>query len=238
MAIYAISDLHLALGINKPMDIFGDRWQNYMEKTKIFWNETVKPEDYVVVPGDISWATYLKEAYNDFEYIENLPGKKIILKGNHDYWWTTTRKLNAYVKENGFNTIKFVHNNCFIAEEYAICGTRGWKCPGDEDFKEDDEKIYAREVQRLDISLSSYIKTIPDTGSKTIIVALHYMPFNSKKEGSGFTDLMKKYNVKKCIYGHLHGEGAKNAVIGEIDGIEYKLVSADYLNFRPVLISD
>jgi predicted phosphohydrolase len=236
MAIFAISDLHLALGINKPMDIFGSRWENYMEKIKIFWEEIVTPEDFIIIPGDISWATYLREAYKDFEFIEKLPGKKIILKGNHDYWWNTARKLNAYLDENGFKTIKFLHNNYIIAENFAVCGTRGWKSPGDEDFNEEDEKIYARELQRLELSLNSYKKTIPDVGKKDIIVALHYMPFNLKREVSGFVDLMKKYEVKKCIYGHLHGEGARNAVIGEFEGIEYRLVAADYLNFKPMRI--
>jgi len=237
MAVYAISDLHLALGVDKPMDIFGNKWQDYMEKTQVLWKESVSNEDFIIVPGDISWATYLNEAYKDFKYIENLPGKKIILKGNHDYWWTTARKLEAYLAENNFKTINFLHNNCFITEKFAICGTRGWKCPGDDDFKEDDEKIYAREVQRLELSLNSYIKTIPENGEREIIVALHYMPFNSKTETSGFVDLMQKYKVKMCIYGHLHGEGAKNAIIGELEGIKYILVAADHLNFKPIIIS-
>jgi len=234
MAIFAISDLHLALGIDKPMDVFGDKWINYMEKIKKFWSETVEPEDYVIVPGDISWATYLEESYKDFDYIDKLPGNKIILKGNHDYWWTTTRKLNKYLSENGFKTIKFLHNNSYIIENFAICGSRGWKCPGEEDFTEEDEKIYLREIQRLDISLKSYEKMIPYVGEKDIIVALHYMPFNSKRETSEFIGLMKKYKVKLCIYGHLHGEGARNAVEGEFEGIEFRLVAADYLNFKPV----
>ncbi|HHV95129.1 MAG TPA: serine/threonine protein phosphatase [Clostridiaceae bacterium] len=236
MAIFAISDLHLALGIDKPMDIFGDKWINYMEKIKISWNETVKPEDNVIIPGDISWATYLEDAYKDFEYIENLPGSKIILKGNHDYWWATTRKLNNYLAENGFKTMKFLHNNCYVIENFAICGTRGWKCPGEEDFSEEDEKIYLREIQRLNISLESYAKIASDVGEKDIIVALHFMPFNSKRESSGFIDVMKKYNVKLCIYGHLHGNGAKNAVEGEYEGMEFRLVAADYLDFKPLRI--
>lgn len=237
MKVFAISDLHLALGIDKPMDVFGEKWKNYMDKIKTSWQQVVLSEDYVIIPGDISWATYINEAYKDFEYIENLPGKKIILKGNHDYWWTTTRKLEIYLAQNNFKTISFLHNNHYIIGEYAICGTRGWKCPGDDDFKKEDEKIYAREVQRLELSLDSYIKSADYEASKEIVVALHYMPFNIKKGRSEFVELMQKYNVKLCIYGHLHGDGAKNSVNGMFEGIEYRLVAADYLNFKPVIIS-
>jgi predicted phosphohydrolase len=232
MSIYAISDLHLALGIDKPMDIFGGRWSNYMEKLKSNWEDSVGENDYVIIPGDISWATYLENAFEDFEYIEKLPGKKIISKGNHDYWWTTSSKLNKYLQDKQFKTISFLHNNAFIVEDIIVCGTRGWKCPGDDEFKKDDEKIYKREVDRLELS----IKSAAALGDFPKTVFMHYPPVTIKAQSSGFIDVMKKYDIRNCFYGHLHGEGIKGAVEGNIEGINIKLISADYLNFQPILI--
>ncbi|MCX7748685.1 MAG: metallophosphoesterase [Clostridia bacterium] len=230
MKIYAISDLHLAIGINKPMDIFGEKWSNYMERIKKHWEETVEDEDVVIIPGDISWATYLEQAVKDFAFIEALPGKKIISKGNHDYWWTTMNKLDQFLFGNNFPTIRFLHNNSFQLGKNVLCGARGWKSPGDDDFDGEDRKIYQRELQRLELSLKSAVEI---TKEREIIVALHYPPFNSKKEPSGFVEIMRKYPVRLCIYGHLHGEGFKNAVTGEYEGIEFIFVSADYLKFKP-----
>jgi predicted phosphohydrolase len=232
MSLYAISDLHLALGIDKPMDVFGGRWENYMEKLKSNWESTIGENDHVIIPGDISWATYLDNVFQDFDFIEKLPGKKIISKGNHDYWWTTTSKLNKYLMDKQFKTIAFLHNNAFFIEDVLICGTRGWKCPGDEDFKKDDEKIYKREVDRLELS----IKAAMQLGNYPKLVFLHYPPVTLKAPSSGFIDVMKKYDIKNCFYGHLHGEGIKGAVEGNIEGVDIKLISADYLNFKPVLI--
>jgi len=248
MAVYAISDLHLALSMDKPMDIFGNRWVNYMQKLKKSWQEIVTDDDYVIVPGDISWATYLSEAKEDFEYIHMLPGKKIISKGNHDYWWATLSKLEKFVMENEFYSISFMQNNSFwLGKNIILCGTRGWKCPGDEDFSSEDRKIYNRELQRLELSLKSIrqnkkddmdseVKSDEEKEDNRIIVALHYPPFNAKGEASEFVDIMKNFGVHDCIYGHLHGEGFKNAVEGNISGIEFKLVSADYLDFKPFKI--
>lgn len=230
MALYAIADLHLSLGIAKPMDIFGDRWSGYMEKIETNWRRVVSDDDYVVIPGDISWATYIEQAHDDFIFIESLPGKKLILKGNHDYWWTTLNKLNNYLGQNGISSVSFIQNNSFVMGKSVLCGTRGWKCPGDDEFGAEDKKLYNREIQRLELSL----KSAADAGEGTIIVALHFPPFNSKKEPSDFIEVMKRYNAAICLYGHLHSEGFKNAVTGNIDGIEYKLVSADYLNFVPL----
>lgn len=232
MSVFAIADLHLALGIDKPMDIFGGRWSNYMEKLKNNWIEVVKTEDTVIIPGDVSWATYIENAYEDFKFIEALPGRKVISKGNHDYWWTTTSKLNKYLISNGFETISFMHNNSFNIENLAICGTRGWKCPGEDDFKKDDEKIYNREIERLELSL----KASGSFDYNQRLVFLHYPPVTSKSQVSGFTDIMKKYGITRCFYGHLHGEGIKGAIEGDYEGIELKLISADYLNFMPLLI--
>lgn len=229
MAIYAIADLHLALGIDKPMDIFGGKWSNYMDKLKTNWLSTVGEGDCVIIPGDISWATYLENAYEDFKYLDELPGRKIISKGNHDYWWTTSSKLNKYLDANKLNTLSFMHNNSFQIDEIFICGTRGWKCPGDEDFKKDDEKIYHREVDRLELS----IKSVKDQENKRKIVFMHYPPVTQKCPNTDFIKVMNKYGITECYYGHLHGEGIKGAVEGVYQGINLKLVSADYLNFTP-----
>lgn len=234
MAVYAISDLHLALSVNKPMDVFGYRWNNYMERLKINWLKTVSSDDYVIIPGDISWATYLQEAKEDFTFINELPGKKIISKGNHDYWWTTIAKLEKFVTSMEFNTISFMHNNSYNLGQDIVCGTRGWICPGNDDFGKEDEKIYKREVQRLELSL----KTIPDYFSGNIIVAMHYPPFNSKKESTEFVEIMKKYKVTKCIYGHLHGDATRAAFQGMYDNICFQLISADFIDFNPVKINE
>ena len=233
MAIYAISDLHLAKSIDKPMDIFGARWGNYMEKLEKSWKETLQDSDIVIIPGDISWATYLEQATEDFMFIDSLPGKKIISKGNHDYWWTTMNKLEKFLEANNFSTISFLHNNSYIIEGKILCGTRGWKCPGDDNFTGEDRKIFNREIQRLELSLKS---TLQENEGRETIVAFHYPPFNSKGEPSQFIDVLKKYNVSTCLYGHIHGEGCKYAVEGELEGIDFRFISADYLEFKPIKI--
>lgn len=232
MSIFAIADLHLALGIDKPMDVFGGRWSNYMDKLRSNWISTVQEGDSVIIPGDISWATYIEDAFKDFEYIDALPGNKIISKGNHDYWWTTSSKLNKYLEENQFKTISFMHNNAFSIEGMAICGTRGWKCPGEDDFKKDDEKIYKREVDRLELS----IKSAQTFEHKEKLVFMHYPPVTAKSQTTGFIDIMKKYDISDCFYGHLHGDGIRGAIEGEYEGVNLKLVSADHLNFMPILV--
>lgn len=229
MAIYAISDLHLAISIDKPMDIFGHFWEGYMDKLQENWWKKVKEDDLVIISGDVSWATYIEDAKADFKFIEELPGKKIISKGNHDYWWTSLSKLNKFLYENNFSTIKFLHNNSYTYNEYIICGTRGWKCPGDEGFNSEDFKIYKREVQRLELSL----KSAANITDKKVLASLHYPPFNSKGEASEFCEVLEKYDVHTCIYGHLHGIGFKNAFEGDFNDINYKLVSSDYLKFEP-----
>lgn len=233
MAIYAISDLHLALSIDKPMDIFGQKWSGYMDRLEAEWKAAVEPEDTVLLPGDISWATYLEEAHKDFSFIEALPGKKVISKGNHDYWWTTLNKLNKFVETNNFRTIAFMHNNNFRIGQNVICGTRGWKLPGDDDFNAEDRKIYNRELQRLELS----IKGSSAGSGDNIIVAMHYPPIDVRGQISGFMEIMLKYGVKTCIYGHLHGEGHKKAYTGDFNGIDIRFVSADYLGFKPDFIS-
>ena len=230
MALYAISDLHLALSADKPMDIFGAGWSNYMERLQTHWRAAVTDGDTVVIPGDISWATYLDNAVEDFKFIDSLPGEKIISKGNHDYWWTTMSKLEGFLSHNGFSTIKFMHNNSFKVEGNVICGTRGWKLPGDDGFGAEDRKIYNRELQRLELSLKS-TEVLP---GERLVVAMHFPVFNSKSAFSDFLEIMQRYGVSLCIYGHLHGEAFQNAFEGTRQGVEFRLVSADYLAFKPL----
>lgn len=230
MAVFAVSDLHLALSVDKPMDVFGARWANYMDRLEENWRSTVGEDDHVIVPGDISWATYLEQAYEDFRFIDRLPGKKIISKGNHDYWWTTKSKLDKFIQENGFSSIRFMHNNSYTVEGAAVCGTRGWSMPGEDGFNAEDAKIYQRELQRLELSLKN--ASVPDGGC--IIAAMHFPVFNSKGVFSGFLDIMQKYNVQLCIYGHLHGEAHKYAVEGTVKGMEFRLVAADHIGFKPL----
>ena len=224
--IYAIGDLHFDFSKEKPMDIFGEKWIKHEEKITNNWKDLVKPEDLIILPGDISWALKLETAKSDLERIDALPGKKIILKGNHDYWWASLSKLNNL----GLETIFFLQNNCYIYNEVCIAGTRGWITRDNEDFTNDDEKIYEREVQRLKLSLDS----IDNVRQK--IVIMHYPPFNVDLSPNEFVDVMKSKGVNICLYGHLHSEGHKYAVEGNIEGIEFHCVSSDYLDFKPKLI--
>lgn len=239
MAIFTMSDLHLALSVDKPMNVFGSAWDNYMPRIRDEWNSSVSKGDTVIVGGDVSWAMYLEELYKDFEFIDSLNGFKILLKGNHDYWWEGMSKMKRYLADNGFSTITFMQNNALVAENMLLCGTRGWLLPGDSDFSASDRKIYERELQRLEMSLAEGKKLLKSTGmipDKKICV-LHYPPFSkSHKPDAGFVGLMHKYDVTHCIYGHLHAAATANAFEGEADGIMYKLVSADYLQFRPYLL--
>ncbi len=226
MSLFAIADLHLSLSVNKPMDIFGELWENHTEKLTENWNNTVSPEDTVVIPGDISWGIDFAEARADFEYINNkLNGTKIISKGNHDYWWSTMSKLNAFVSENGFDTIKFLHNNHYAYGNYGICGTRGWI---NEPGVPADAKVLAREAQRLEVSIKSALKENLEP-----IVFLHYPPVFGNESNYDILDVMFKYNIKKCYYGHLHGKAHKYAVCGERDGIEFDLIAGDFVQFCP-----
>lgn len=230
MSIYVIGDLHLSFSTDKPMDIFGKNWENHSEKIKQSWIKQVTENDTVILPGDFSWATYLENTSNDFEYLNSLPGKKIMLKGNHDYWWSTLAKMNKYLKENNFENIEFLCNNSFCIEDKIIVGTRGWI---NTNLKsEENKKILKRENARLKLSIEDGIKKFGE--NKDIIAFLHYPPFYKENvvEEMDFIKTLKKYNVKKCYYGHLHGESHREAIEGLVDGIEYKLVSSDYMNFE------
>ena len=225
MAIWAIADLHLSFNEDKPMDVFGDNWKNHEEKIKQDWLAKVSDNDLVLLPGDFSWSMYLEDTLKDFEYLKNLPGKKILLKGNHDYWWTTVTKMREFLEENNFQNIDFLHNNSYFYENYIIAGTKGWGLSGEEA----DERLIQREMIRLELSITDGIKKYGE--DKEIIVCMHYPP-TTKNGEMNFINIMKKYNIKKCLYGHLHSQSIKDAVEGKVEGIELKLVSSDGVDFK------
>lgn len=228
MALYAIADLHLSLGTDKPMDVFKG-WQDYKERLENNWRNLVKDDDTVVVAGDISWAMRLDECYEDFSFLNSLPGTKILLKGNHDYWWATKKKIDEYLVENNFDTIKILFNNSFEVEGVTICGSRGWYYDADTDA---DIKVINREVGRLKLSLDS----VADK-STTPVVFLHYPPVYSDLECQEIMDTLIEYGIKECYYGHLHGAYThKNAVVSEYKGINMHLISCDYTDFMPILV--
>ncbi len=224
MAIYGIGDLHLDSSGEKPMDIFGANWINHEEKIFYNWREKVKDEDLVLIPGDISWGLKLYEAYEDLKKIDELPGLKVISKGNHDYWWESKKKLLSLK----LRTIHFLYNDSFIYGDIAICGTRGWAARDSEEFDVHDEKIFNRELNRLELSLSSVNREVSNK-----ITMLHYPPFNFQDQSPNeFVEIMKKYKVDTCVYGHLHSEGHKFAVEKIVDGIEFHCISSDYIDFQ------
>lgn len=229
MAIYAIADLHLSFSTDKPMNIFGENWEKHEKKIKENWISKVNMNDTVIIPGDFSWAMYLKDTELDFKYLKELPGKKILLKGNHDYWWTTLKKMDNFLQDNGMNNINFLYNNSYLVENKIIVGTRGWNildC-------DKEKKMIKREAARLELSITDAIKKYGD--EKEIIAFMHYPPINkndySRREKTEFISILEKFNIKRCYYGHLHGTSHKEAIEGIIYGIEFNLISADFLNF-------
>ncbi len=230
MSIFVIADLHLSFKNPKPMNIFGDNWENHEQKIKEDWTKKVTDKDLVVLPGDFSWAMNIEDTYLDFKYLNELPGKKLLLKGNHDYWWTTLKKMRAYLEENDFNTIDFIYNNSYCYENYIITGTRGWSL----NDLEGNGKILNRELGRLELSLQEGITKFGT--DKEILVFMHYPPITNSAILNNlelkFVNVMKKYNVKRCMYGHLHSRSHKDAIEGIVDGIQFNLVSGDYLDFK------
>ena len=231
MAIFVMGDLHLSFHENKPMGIFGENWKGHEEKIKKNWIEKVKENDLVVLPGDFSWSTYLKDTYEDFSYLNFLPGKKILLKGNHDYWWTTLTSMRKFLAENNFKNIDFIYNTAYEFENYIIAGTRGWG----QNEEGEDKKLLKREVARLELSLEEASK-LNQSKEKETLVFLHYPPITNSNiinnEMSDFIKIMKKYDIKRCYYGHLHSTSIRDAVEGQYYGIDFKLVSADGLDFE------
>ncbi len=229
MALYAIGDLHLCLGAPKPMDIFGGAWVGYMDKLKTGLS-VIRPEDTTVLLGDLSWALDLEGAGADFGWINEIPGRKIILKGNHDYWWSTAAKFYKFCEAQRFEDQWILNNNCYFYGDWALCGTRGWF------FEEErsgahDEKVFRRELMRLEASLKA-------AGDKPKLVFLHYPPRYKGYECPQILELLERYRVSRCFYGHLHGASQNLAQQGLWDGVEYRLVSADYLKFLPYKVLD
>ena len=226
MALFAIGDTHLSLSSNKPMDVFGGGWEGYVDKLRAGFT-AVGPEDTVVLCGDLSWGMSLEEAREDFAFLDALPGaRKLLLKGNHDYWWNTAAKMNRFFAENGFSTLQILHNNCYEYGDYALCGTRG-----EEDQKPHNAKVLSREVGRLETSLKA-------AEGRPILCFLHYPPLYQGYSCPEIIALLEQYGVERCYYGHLHGGSHRLAVEGAQGGVEYHLVSADYVGFRPQKICE
>ena len=230
MKIWGISDLHLSFASNKPMDIFGDHWCNHAEKMAEYWDRLISQEDIVLVPGDLSWAMKLQDARLDLDWIAKRPGLKILVKGNHDLWWSSIGKVRAFI---GKSCIA-LQNDSYDIGEFVVAGSRCWSAPGSFDYTQHDEKIYQRELQRLKISLEHACSLAPN---KPIIAAIHYPPFTMKKENTAFADLLEQYPVKICVYGHLHTQKSfQYAFEGMRNNILYMMLSCDYLHFKPRLI--
>ncbi len=231
MRVFTIGDLHLPFGRSKPMDIFGG-WENYTQRILENWNSVVADGDCVVIPGDLCWAMSLDEALPDFEFVSRaLNGKKIILKGNHDYWWCTLAKMNFFLQENGFDNIRFLHNDAVAAGKIAVCGTRGWI---NDDGEPQDLKVLVREAGRLEASL----KAAQKTGLEPVVF-IHYPPIYGEQQNDYILEVLKKYPVRSCYYGHVHGKMCfPKAFTGEREGIRYTMVSADYVKFTPVLVQE
>ena len=230
MALYTIADLHLSLGADKPMDVFGGAWDGYMDKLRQSLT-VLRDEDLLVIPGDLSWGLNLEKALPDLQFIDALPGRKLLVKGNHDLWWATVAKMRRFFEAHEITTLDFLHNNAFLWGDTALCGTRGWFYE-EETGGAHDEKIMNREIGRLRTSLEAAKKT----GAARIYCFMHYPPIFGKYECPEIVTMLAEYGVERCYYGHLHGASHKRAWEGPYGGVDYRLVSADYLNFEPVLV--
>lgn len=231
MNIHAISDLHLSGHTPKPMDVFGRHWEGHWDRIRAAWLEMVATEDAVLIPGDISWAMTLEQAAVDLNEIAAMPGVKVLLRGNHDYWWGSIHRVRAALPA-GMHAIQ---NDSLKLERAVVCGTRGWTCPGSQSWDGgSDGKIYERERIRLRLTLESAAKA--REGGDALIAMMHYPPFNERIEPSGFTELLEQFGVDTVLYGHLHGVAAGSAFEGERGGVCYRMVSCDYLNFTPVTV--
>lgn len=227
MAVFTIGDLHLSLGADKRMDIFPG-WENYVERIERHWREAVDEGDTVVLAGDISWGMSLEEALNDLRFLERLPGKKLLVKGNHDYWWATGAKMQGFFEQNGLLSFSLLHNNAYPCEGAVLCGSRGWLFERGEAH---DRKILLREAMRLELSLKAGT-AFP--GER--VAFLHYPPIYGEEVSPEIIDVLHRYQVGRCYYGHIHSAGCARALCGEWDGIDFQLVSADFLRFRPLKI--
>lgn len=229
MSLFAIGDTHLSFGTDKPMDIFKG-WSDYVERLESNWRRDVTDKDTVVINGDFSWAMSLEQATADFKFIDSLPGKKLISKGNHDYWWSTKSKMDKYLAENGFDSVSILHNNAYAVGNVAVCGTRGWFFDAHED-EQTDKKVLLREAGRLKMSVDEAKKTGLEP-----VVFLHYPPLTQTAVCTEIYDVLVSEGIKRCYYGHLHSASTQKSVNGEVDGISFSLVSSDFLGFAPKLI--
>ena len=230
MSLFVIADLHLSFGCNKPMDVFPG-WKDYTQRLEQNWRSLVKESDTVVIAGDISWAMKLEETEQDFAFIHHLPGEKILMKGNHDYWWSTKSKIERFLQKKGFTSMKVLHNNAYIVENVAVCGTRGWLYNSE---TEEDVKIVNREVGRLVASLDDAARQ--DAHAQPIVF-LHYPPVYGNMACAGILDVLETRHNEQCYFGHIHGnQASKKAVRGNYHGIKMHLISCDYVNFMPILV--
>ncbi len=231
--LYTIADTHLSFTTEKPMDIFGHRWENHAEKLKENWLKKIKPEDTVVIPGDISWGIDLEEAKEDLLFLDSLPGRKLIGKGNHDYFWGTVNKMTAFIDHAGITTISFLYNNAYIVDNKIVCGTRGWM--SEFGVKAEDERIIKREAQRLELSLQQGMKLKEENPDAKLLVFTHYPIVFGDFINYEFIDILYKYEVNTVYYGHLH-----NVKESQLDksylGIDFHLIAGDYIGFDPVLV--
>ncbi|MFB5191229.1 metallophosphoesterase [Alicyclobacillus fastidiosus] len=225
MALYAIGDLHLANSVDKPMDVFGEAWADHADKIRERWTSIVSPEDTVLIPGDISWAMTLDEAVSDIQWIDSLPGAKVMIRGNHDYWWSGIGKVRSILPQQMYA----IQNDSLPIEHVTVAGTRGWVLPSHPSFHEEDEHILQREVHRLRLSLDHAAKS-----GQPIVCMLHYPPLGVDGEETVFTRVLEEYRVELCVYGHLHGGSHRYAFNDTRNGTRYQLVSADYVDFIPV----
>lgn len=230
MRVYAISDFHLSGTVDKPMDIFGSQWNGHWEKIRTNWLSSITDEDIVLSAGDTSWGMNLAQAVPDLLTLDELPGKKILIRGNHDYWWSSYAKLNSL----GLDSVRFIQNNALEVGDYVVCGTRGWTVPEIGEGTSADKKIFDREVLRLKLTLEDGVSKLCD--GKKLVLMMHYPPFDSRFSDSQFTELISKYPVDCVIYGHLHGNYSRFNAVVEKNGIKYFLTSCDYLSFKPLLI--
>lgn len=232
MSIYTIADLHLSKGVDKPMDVFGGRWENYMERLAENWINAIQEDDTVVIGGDISWGMTNEEALPDLKFLHELPGQKILLRGNHDYWWQTTKKLNELFEQNELSSLSILYNNAICCEDVVICGTKGYLNDSGES-SEQNAKLFDREVARMELSLKDAEKRFP---GKEKIAFLHYPPLLSDFAYLAMLDVLFKYKVTRCYYGHLHGAGHRAGYKGDYYGIELILTAADFVDFTPVFV--
>lgn len=232
MKVFAISDLHLSTVVQKPMDIFGKAWENYFEEISADWKQKVTDDDLVLLPGDFSWAMHMEEALPDFELVAGLPGQKVVLRGNHDYWWNTLSQVRSSIPKGFFA----LQNDCLRFGDVLICGTRGWVCPDGDNLSADDTKIYLREIERLKLSLAAMRKM--RTSTDKVIAIMHFPPFNGKYEDSEFTRQLIEAEVPTVVYGHLHGKECRVNLFMRKFGIDFYLTSCDLVGNKLTLISD